>query len=492
LIQAIVTLNGVAVADGTGVAFSADFGVFAQNGSPSISVVTQKGTAVTALCSTIPGVAFVNATAKVGSASGKADSLKIVFQPTAQPLPFFSSCSPSSGPNTGGTTLVINGGRFPGDATTTRAMFTTLGITREAPVTAVTASSVTVMTPAFPEATSSSTPVSITLTFLNGSLTLSVPNCFAFGSVGTGTPNITAVIPSSGSKDGNTRVSIIGSGFSVPLQVFLSGGGQGGGSVECTVVSVSFNQVVILTPPAFNFGPTPPINSALDVRVHEVSSGLDATLKAAFTYVLPLQITGFQPPSMRTDSIGPLTVFGHGFRAPVIVTIGGATATVISVADSELQVLPSAPGACSGGGGAISVTNVSTGETATSSGSFNLVVPTISITSIFPTSGGSGTSVVITGVNLPTSIGNADVRVAGAVATVTATSADGTSITVTIPALAIPPPICPGIGTDVPLVVRSIATGCNATTTFTFTAPCVPATPTVTPTITPTLTPVPT
>src|SRR5262249_40263856 len=137
-----------------------------------------------------------------GSATGKADALKIVFQPTAQPLPFFSSCSPSSGPNTGGTTLTINGGRFPGTADTTRAQFTALGITREAPVTAVTSSSVTVMTPAFPEATSSSTPVAITLTFLANSspITLSVPNCFAFGSVGTGTPNITAVIPSSGSK----------------------------------------------------------------------------------------------------------------------------------------------------------------------------------------------------------------------------------------------------------------------------------------------------
>src|SRR5262249_52036231 len=39
LIQAIVTLNGVAVADGNSVLFSADFGTFAQNGSPSISVV---------------------------------------------------------------------------------------------------------------------------------------------------------------------------------------------------------------------------------------------------------------------------------------------------------------------------------------------------------------------------------------------------------------------------------------------------------------------
>ena len=150
LIQAIVTLNGVAVSDGTGILFSTDFGVFSQNGSPTISVVTVKGTALTSLCSNSTGTAFVNASANVAGNSAKAQPLKIVFQPSAQAVPFFSSCSPSFGANTGGTSLTINGGRFPGDATTTRATFTVLGITREAPVTSVTASSVVVLSPEFP------------------------------------------------------------------------------------------------------------------------------------------------------------------------------------------------------------------------------------------------------------------------------------------------------------------------------------------------------
>ena len=86
-----------------------------------------------------------------------------------------------------------------------------------------------------------------------------MPNCFAFGTAGSGTPTITALLPSSGSKDGNTRVSIIGSGFTAPLQVFFA-------TVEVQVISVSFNQIVILTPAAFQFGPTPPINTPIDVR----------------------------------------------------------------------------------------------------------------------------------------------------------------------------------------------------------------------------------
>src|SRR5262249_46413633 len=146
--------------------------------------------------------------------------------------------------------------------------------------------------------------------------------------------------------------------------------------------------------------------------------------------------------------------------------------------------LPSVPGACAGGGGGITVTNVSTGETASSSSSFSFIVPTVTITNIFPTSGGGGTSVVISGTNLPTSIANADVRVAGAVAVAPTSSGAVTSLTAPPPALALPPPICPRRGTDVPLVVRNTASVCTATITFTFTQPCLTATPTVTPTVT--------
>ncbi len=53
VIEAVVTLNGANVPDGTGVSFSTDLATsfFSQNGLPLISVVTQGGTATTALCS---------------------------------------------------------------------------------------------------------------------------------------------------------------------------------------------------------------------------------------------------------------------------------------------------------------------------------------------------------------------------------------------------------------------------------------------------------
>src|SRR5262245_39169910 len=363
LIQAVVTLNGVAVSDGTGVLFSTDFGVFSQNGSPTISIVTIKGTALTSLCSNSTGTAFVNASVNVAGNSAKAQQLKIVFQPSAQAVPFFSSCSPSFGANTGGTSLTINGGRFPGNAASTRATFTVLGITREAPVTSVTPSTVVVSTPAFPEATATSVPAQITLTSL-GNITLSVPNCFAYGTVGTGTPNITAVLPSSGSNSGNTRVSIIGTGFSAPVQVFF-------GSVEAVVVSISFSQIVALSPPAFGAGSSN-LNQTVPLRVHEVNSGTDATLANAFRFTPAIQITSWSPTVMpATGPFTPVTIFGQGFQAPVAVQLAGIPATPISVSATEIQAIPSAPllSSCSDIGGRISVTNIDTGDSVSTSGS---------------------------------------------------------------------------------------------------------------------------
>jgi uncharacterized repeat protein (TIGR01451 family) len=481
LVQAIVTFNGKAVADGIGVSFSTDFGVFAQNGQPVVSITTQKGSAIAVLCSTTPGTAFVNATATVSGVTAKADPLKITFQSGSVPAPFFSNCSPNFGANTGGTILTINGGRFPGSAATTKATFTAAGVTREALVTAVTPTTVTLTTPAFPEAVSPSVPVTITLTFLTNSgspITLTVPNCFAFGTAGSGTPTITALLPSSGSKDGNTRVSIIGSGFTAPLQVFF-------GTVEVQVISVSFNQIVILTPAAFQFGPTPPINTPIDVRVHEVTSGTDAVLAAGWTYTLPLVITGISPLQMRSDQITSLTIFGHGFQAPVLVLIGSARAIVQSVSESEILVVPVLSG-CSGGGGGISVTNLSTGETATSPQSLTITSITPSITAINPTTGAAGSTVTISGTNLPTTIALARVTFGPQQATVTSASADGTSLVVTVP----PPPagtvadVCP-VGTPpgtllppagggtVSVTVQNLGTGCTSNAAaFGYLLPC--------------------
>ncbi len=359
LLQALVTLNGANVPDGTGVAFTTDLStsVFQQNLLSLISVVTQGGTATTALCSTGAGLATVRATSTIGSEKGTA-TIQIAFQPSPQVAPFFTFCAPSLGPPEGGTTLTINGGRFFGDPTTTRATFTVAGVTREALVTAVTATAVTVVTPAFPEAISPSVPVAITLTFGTKSaapVTVSLPNCFAFGTTSPSTPTITAVLPSSGSNEGNTRVTIIGAGFVLPVQVFF-------GPVEGQVLSVSFNQIIALTPPASGAG-LPNLNQTVDVRVHEVTSGLDATLLAGFRFVVPLQITAIEN-NRQSAPFTPVTIHGQGFLAPVSVTLDGVPASVISVSATELLVLPGPDFTCGTHTGDVVVTNINSGDTA--------------------------------------------------------------------------------------------------------------------------------
>ena len=511
LIEAIVTLNGNPVPDGTSVAFSTDFGVFAQNGLPLISVVTgtvasQNGAALTSLCSEFPGAAVVRATATSGGQTGAA-TITIVFQAAAAGAgPFVSFCDPSFGPSTGGTALTLHGGRFCArtgctgtEASTTRVSFIVNGVAREATVVSVTSDTISVLTPGFPEVTSPTTPVEIRVTLNNNTATptvLTLPNCFAFGTTLSTTPTITAVLPASGTNEGGTRVTIIGAGFQAPVQVFF-------GTVEATVVSVSFNQIVALTPAAFGAG-RDNLNKTVDVRVRNVTSGQEATLTAGYRYVQPVQLTSISNNEQRVDLPFTLvTIFGHGFQAPVAVTLAGRGATVISVSESELVVLPSRPflTGCSDVSGAVAVTNINSGDSASGLTFTYLVAQTKPvIISVSPNTGAIGTVVTITGLNLPISIADAEVKFGTRLATVTAASA--TSLTVVAPDNGIvTPPLCPaGSPVGTPVTVQTVDVSvtnrlstCTATATnaFQYQLPCAPPTPS-TPVVTPTTTPTPT
>jgi uncharacterized repeat protein (TIGR01451 family) len=506
LIQAIVTLNGNPVPNGTGVSFSTDFGVFAQNGLPLISVVTQNGAALTALCSEFPGLAVVRATATSGGQSGSA-TISIAFQPaTSGAGPFVSFCEPSFGPSTGGTALTLRGGRFcpntgctGGEAATTRVSFIVNGVSREATVTSVTADTISLLTPGFPEVTSPTTPVEIRVTLNNNTATptvLTLPNCFAFGTTLSTTPTITAILPASGTNEGETRVTILGSGFRSPVQVFF-------GDVEATIVSVSFNQIVVLTPPAFGAG-RDNLNQLVDVRVRDATSGLEATLPGGYRYVQPVQLTSISNNEQRVDlPFTPVTIFGHGFQAPVAVTLAGRPATIISVSESELVVLPSQPflTGCGDVTGDVSVTNINSGDTASGLTFIYLVAQTKPvIVSVSPPKGVIGTVVTITGFNLPISIADAAVKFGTRLANVT--SASPTSLTVEAPDNGIvTPPLCPAgspVGTpvtvqtvDVSVTNRLSTCTDTATNAFQYQLPCANPTPT-TPVVTPTTTPTPT
>ena len=474
--------------DGTGVSFTTDFGTFSQNGLPSVSVVTANGTAVTALCGPGPGTAKVKASATVSGKSGSA-TLSVVFQPDAGTLPFVSSCAPSLGSKAGGDTINLNGGRFFGTPSTTRIQFTANGITRDGIVTSVTASQIVVQSPAFPELTAASTPAAVTLTLgTNQSVpvVLSLPTCFTFGTADSGTPTISALLPSTGTNEGNTRVTIIGSGFATSgVQVFF-------GVVEATVISTNFNQIVVLSPPAFGIG-APNLNQTVNVTVKNINSGIVSN-GVSYRFAPGVQLTSItNNAQFATGPFTPVTIFGHGFQAPVAVGLAGWTASVQSVSSTEIVVIPGPPvvSGCADITGPVTVTNINSGDTQ-SGLVFTYVVPKVVIAGISPSNdGGPGgfTTVTITGSGFPVDPSHAAVTFGSKTAFIQPGSTSNVLVVSIPPGSVVTFPACINgnlAGTlqsveTVDITVTNLDTTCSATAgqAFSYLLPC--TVPTATP-----------
>ena len=386
LVVATATQNGSPVPAGTAINLSSTFGVFAQNGLQTISLETTNGSVQTAICSNLVGPATVSGSVTVGSNTATGSRL-VTFQSNGIKTTFISVCAnPHTGPVSGGTPITITGGGLGVDNTTVPVIFRSGAFVHQTNGTVGGGgTTITATTPAFPElAGLPATPVEIDV--LIAGQTLSSPACFTYTS--DSNPIVSAILPSSGSKVGGTRVTIMGSGFSAPLQVFF------GGTLEAQVVSVSPTQIIAITPPSNGEGPQQTFPQTVDVTVKEVNCAGSGCTSAAvpFTYTVGLSIFGFTPD--HGDSSTTVTITGQGFVAPLIVTFGGTQGTVMSV--SGTQILAKPPSGCPGvPSGAITVTLLADGETASSSSSFRVIVPSIS-TGPIPSSGSGGTSTSVT------------------------------------------------------------------------------------------------
>jgi hypothetical protein len=493
LIEAIVSFNGSPVPDGTTVNFTTDFGTFGANGLALVSVVTTGGTAPVALCGPGAGTAHVKASVTVQSKSNSAQ-LSVTFQSSSNTLPFVSFCSPSFGPKDGGTVLVLNGGRFFGSPSTTRVVFTVNGVSKDGVVQAVTATQITVQTPGFPEVTAPSAQAPITLILGTNQptpVTLSLPACFVFGTADNGTPVVTAVLPSSGTNEGNTRVTVIGSGFASTaggVQVFF-------GTTEATVVSVSFNQVIVLSPPAFGAG-AGNLNQSVPVTVKNISSGIVSNATVNYSYTPAVKITAVSNGTQSLGFLSPVTIFGQGFSAPVAVTLAGIPALVTSVTATEIVCVPGTPllASCANITGVVNVVNIDTGDGASGAG-FTYVVPKPVITSVVPgnscpdggtcstdNNGTGGLPVTINGSGFPASINTTQVKFGAQTAFVSNTSTTS-QLNVTSPVTSVAPPTCgsgvavgtPAVAATVDVTVTDLTSTCSVTATqaFQYVMPCV-------------------
>jgi len=446
------TQNGAPVPTGTSVNLSSTFGTFGQNGLQTISLETTNGAAATTICSNNVGAATVTGRVTVGGKTATGSTV-VSFQSNGEPTgPFISVCAtPHTGPTTGGTPITISGGGFGTNPANVRVFFRSGGVVHQGIITSVTDSQINVTTPAFPELNGlPATPVEVDVV-LNGQ-TLTSPSCFTYTAASE--PVVTAILPSSGTKLGGTRVTIVGSGFSAPVQVFF------GGTLEAQVVSVSPDQIIAITPPANGQGPATTFPEDVSVTVKEVNcSGPTCTGgPVTYTYTVGMSIFAFTPD--HGDASTVVTITGQGFVAPLIVTFGGQQGTVISV--SGTQILAKPPAGCPSSGGTISVTLLSDGETASAPGTFRINVPTI--TSFAPESGpgGSATSVTAIGTDFfpAGSPSQVSVTVDGVSTAVTSASEVNGQQTITF---SVNPNVCSASAT---VTIVNRATGCTISRTF--------------------------
>jgi IPT/TIG domain len=173
------------------------------------------------------------------------------------------------------------------------------------------------------------------------------------------TPGIFAIAPSTGAVAGGTRVTIFGEGFQAPVQVLFTS--PTGRTAEVRVIDVRFDQIVVEAPPAADLDL---ITGPVAVTAVNIHSDTRTTLDAGFRYLPSLAITDVSPRLGPKQGGTELRITGVGFTAPVLVTVAGVPARVISLSDTEVRVrtAPLDDGLCVDRTGPVQVTNIENGD----------------------------------------------------------------------------------------------------------------------------------
>jgi hypothetical protein len=404
--------NGQPVPDGTQVTLVTTLGNFnsATGGPQSVMLQLVNGRASAVLfAGSDVGTAAVSAS--YGGATGAANVL------IGSPATFFvSSVSPNIGDSAGGQTVTILGGGF---AQPVRVTFGGAAAT----VRSVSPTQIVVVTPS---AAAAGAPVVVGQT---ASVSVMVTNhvnqvnqqqdsidkgfTYQVGGGGGGQPSVFAVTPASGTNEGGTRVTISGTGFQSPLQVFFGTGSSASSfnGIEATVVSVTPTQIVAITPAAHGFGQTL-TNQVVDILIKETSSGFSGIGAQQFKYGSKLAITSMSTGEGPYTGGSRVTIFGTGFEGPVAVSFTFANPnvsvaqTVLAVSGTEIQILTSMaplPTTCPKNGlissNSVQVVNINTGDNGTAPIGFNFDLPTPSISNLIPPRGKSGDTITINGHN---------------------------------------------------------------------------------------------
>jgi len=325
-----------------------------------------------------------------GGPSGEFSSFTYITPPN------ITSISKLTGSTAGETNLTITGTNFTG------ATSVTFGGIAATSLSVVNSTTITCITPA------RTTAGAVDIIVTTGGGPSSAFSSFTYITP----PNITGILPSSGSTAGGTSVTITGTNFTGATSVTFDG-------LAATTINVVNNTTITCITPA---------RSAGAVGIIVTTGGGPSSEFSSFTYNTPPNITGISSLTGSTTGGTSITITGTSFTGATSVTFGGVAATSLILVDSTTITCITPARATAGAVGVIVITG---GGPSGAFSSFTYILPP-NIKSMTPSSVSrvGGTIVTITGTNF---IGATSVTLGGLNAT-SFNVVNGTSITCITPA----------------------------------------------------------
>ena len=310
--------------------------------------------AIVAVMAIVPGVLALQAVA--GQAAGAAAA------------PAVTSVSPSSGIDSGGTSVTISGSGFTGATAVTFGSKLANGYTVDSD-TEITATS----------PNSDNGTVDVTVTTPDGTSPITSSDQFTFDPA----PTVTAASPDVGPVAGGTTVTITGTGFTGATRVLF-------GQTAATSFTVDSDTQITATAPA------EPAGGASIVVVTPIGSS-ENSIGVTYVYETAPVVQSFSPFTGTTAGGNRVSINGTGFLGATAVSFGSTPAASFTVLNNTL-IFANPPAHSPG---AVTITVTTPGGSTTTLLEYHYVTP-LAVTGVSPASGptAGGNTVTITGTDL--------------------------------------------------------------------------------------------
>jgi len=276
---------------------------------------------------------YVNVEVSVGGGESTFDNHRFEYTRMA----VFTSLSPSGGPFSGGTHVLVSGYNFV-DSYELGCKFVD-GDNSEVIVPAryISTTRVECVTPASTSSLAASKTVSVWIT-MNGIDFITING--EFNAVADFTyqseTSISSINPSFGPSEGGTAITVTGSNFELGKALSCRFGNSGDHAVKVNAVFVSESQVTCISPPALSADVT-------TVSIFVSNGGLDyGSSSAVFEYMEPISLSSINPRKGSIEGGTTVTITGANFNGdydtPPSCTFGGvASSAAVYVSESEIH-----------------------------------------------------------------------------------------------------------------------------------------------------------